>query len=320
MRILFITSTRIGDAVLSTGVLDHLVRSHPGSRVTVACGPDAAPLFGAVPGLERIITLEKMALSLHWLRLLAVCGFRFWDIVVDLRKAPVSYLLLRAKAYRMGRSREAVHRVIKLAEAIGRRDDPPAPTIWLGPSQKADAARLVPDGGPILAMGPTANWRAKTWRAQRFAELAARLTAADGILPGARIAIFGRDDERPSILQLAESIPAERRIDLVGRIDLLTVAACLARTSLYIGNDSGLMHIAAATCVPTLGLFGPSPEAMYAPWGAHCAVARTAVPYDRIFPSGFDHRGSDSLMDSLTVDMAEAEAKALWARVKGGAG
>ncbi len=65
MRILFITATRIGDAVLSTGLLDHLIGENPEARVTVACGPMAAPLFEAVPNLERILVLEKQAFSLH---------------------------------------------------------------------------------------------------------------------------------------------------------------------------------------------------------------------------------------------------------------
>ena len=50
MRILFITATRIGDAVLSTGLLAHLIEHHPEARITIACGPVAAPLFSAVPG------------------------------------------------------------------------------------------------------------------------------------------------------------------------------------------------------------------------------------------------------------------------------
>ena len=42
MRILFITSTRVGDAILSTGLLDHLITKHPGARITVACGSAAS--------------------------------------------------------------------------------------------------------------------------------------------------------------------------------------------------------------------------------------------------------------------------------------
>src|SRR4051812_47715695 len=59
LKLLFVTSTRIGDAVLSTGLLDHLVTRHPGIRVTVACGVATGPLFAAVPGLDRVIVLDK---------------------------------------------------------------------------------------------------------------------------------------------------------------------------------------------------------------------------------------------------------------------
>ena len=191
-----------------------------------------------------------------------------------------------------------------------------SPTLWLDAAAELEARKLIPAETPILALGPTANWRAKTWRPENFAALIERLTATDGILPGARVAVFGRDDERPMALRLIGDIPQERCIDLVGKLDLLTAYACLARCGFYVGNDSGLMHLAAASGVPTLGLFGPTQESLYAPWGTHTGIVRTKVPYAEIFPDEFDHRTSDSLMDSLTVDMAEIGARDLWHRCR----
>ena len=54
-------------------------------------------------------------------------------------------------------------------------------------------------------------------------------------------------------------------IDLVGRLSLPEIAAFLSRATLFVGNDSGLMHLAAAAGAPTLGLFGPTNAAEYAP-------------------------------------------------------
>lgn len=316
MRILFITSTRVGDAVLSTGVLRHLVETHPGARITVACGPAAASLFEAVPGLERLIVLDKMVWSLHWLRLWAFTVGHYWDLLVDLRNSSIYYTLPAKRRFRMGRSRDDAHRVVQLARVIGLEETPPSPYLWLGAAHQATARALIPDGGPVLALGPTANWLAKTWPADYFAELTARLTAPDGILPGARVAIFGRDDERPQALPLIDSIPPERRIDLVGHLDLSQVAACMARSAFYVGNDSGLMHVAAAVGVPTLGLFGPSREELYAPWGEKTAMVRTPESFSDIFPENFDHRNSGSLMRSLTVDMVDSAAGKLWLRAQ----
>jgi len=76
------------------------------------------------------------------------------------------------------------------------------------------------------------------------------------------------------------------------------------------------MHLAAASGIPTLGLFGPSPKELYAPWGELCDVATTNIPYEEIFPEDFDHRGSDTLMDSLSVEIAEHAARRLWDRAK----
>ena len=315
-KVLFVTASRIGDAVLSTGVLDHLIRTHSGARVTIACGPVAAPLFNCVPGLERLIILEKQPLSLHWLGLWAKCVGRYWDVVVDFRDAPLTYLLGRRRRLSVTRRNGPERQVERYASALSL-DRPPAPTLWIDDRIAERAANLIPGDSMVLAIGPTANWRAKTWRAKHFAELAGRLTGAGGILPDAKVALFGHESERPMVQELIDSIPHNQLIDLIGRIDLVTVYGCLQRCDFYVGNDSGLMHMAAASGTPTLGLFGPTRESRYGPWGQHTAVVRTTVPFEEIFPPEFDHANSGSLMDSLTVEMAEQGARELWSRAGG---
>jgi ADP-heptose:LPS heptosyltransferase len=166
----------------------------------------------------------------------------------------------------------------------------------------------------VLAIGPAANWRGKQWRAERFAELAARLTAPGGILPGARLAVMAAAHEREQAEPLLRRFPDA--LDLVGRLDLLTAASVLRRAALFVGNDTGLMHIAAAAGAPTLGLFGPSLEQQYGPWGERTGIARTTLSHAELTGApGFDHRTTGTLMDTLTVDMAEAAARRLWARI-----
>jgi heptosyltransferase III len=315
MRILFVTATRIGDAVLSTGLLSHLLERHRGARLTIAAGPAAAPLFEAVPGLERLLVVEKRRLSLHWLPLFARTATRRWDIVVDLRGSVLAWLLRTGERHVMAKGDPGEHRVRQLARLFGLAS-PPAPAVWTAARHERAADMLVPPGPPVLAIGPAANWRGKEWRGERFAELARRLTSGDGPLPGARLAVMAAAHERTQALPLLAAVPSGRIIDLVGATDLLTAAAVLRRSALFVGNDTGLMHLAAAAGAPTLGLFGPSPVEQYAPWGKCTAVAHTAASREALTGpgSGFDHRTTDTLMDSLSIDMAEAAARALWRR------
>jgi heptosyltransferase-3 len=311
MHILFVTATRIGDAVLSTGLLAYLIERHPGARLTIAAGPVAGPLFEAVPGLERLAVMEKRRWSLHWLPFYTAVVTRRWDLVVDLRGSALAWLLRSGERRVMAKGDEGEHRVRQLGRLFDL-DPPPSPCLWTTPHHDRAANALVPPGAPVLAIGPAANWRGKQWRAERFAELALRLTATDGPLPGMRVAVLAAHHEREQAEPLLRAIPRDRRIDLVGTVDLLTAAAVLRRSALFIGNDTGLMHIAAAAGAPTLGLFGPSPVNQYAPWGRHTAVVRSEQPPETMFGPGFDHRTTDTLMDGLSIEAAEAAANRLW--------
>lgn len=319
MRLLFITATRIGDAVLSTGLLGRLIEENPDARVTVAVGRLSAPLFAAVPGLERIVVIDKQPWNRHWLTLWRRAALQYWDTVVDLRGSAIAWLLPAGRRIVIGKRRPGRHRVEELGDLIAPLlkpgAAPPAPRLWLTQTAREKAADLLPDGPPVLAVAPAANWIGKTWPAERFAELALRLTAPDGILPGGRIAVVAAPHEvgqaRP-VLQAAGA----RGVDLVEGGDLLTAAACLERAAFFVGNDSGLMHLAAAAGTPTLGLFGPSSETRYRPWGPRASFVRTPESFEALTGApGFDFAASRCFMESLTVDAAEAEARRLWAWV-----
>jgi heptosyltransferase-3 len=304
VNLLFVTSTRIGDAVLSTGLLDHLIARHPGLRVTVACGAAAAPLFAALPGLERVVPMDKRSFLGHWVRLWLATVGRRWDLVVDLRGSALAWLLRAGTRHVWRKPAGDAHRVVQLAGVLGLAV-PPAPRVWLAPAHHAAARRLIPDGAPVLALGPTTSWPGKQWPLERFAALALRLTARDGPLADARIAVFAAPSERAAATKLLDRLPRARTIDAIDAGDLLTVAAALQRCALYVGNDSGLMHLAAASGVATLGLFGPSDDRHYAPWGAGNAVARTPLSFAALVAQRrADPAGVAELMDTLDVEAA----------------
>ncbi|HEY2134171.1 MAG TPA: glycosyltransferase family 9 protein, partial [Acetobacteraceae bacterium] len=268
MRILFITSNRIGDAVLSTGLLDHLIRTYPRARFTIACGPAAEGVFIRMPRLERLIVMEKQRFGLHWLPLWGAAVRHWWDLVVDIRASAIGWLVPARR--RVSMRRRPGHKTEQLAAILGL-DPAPLPVAWTAQADRDRAAQLLPDGAPIIALAPTANWTGKIWPAERFVALFHALQA--GALPNARVAVLGGPGEQELALAAPVLAALPGAINLCGLVSLPEAAACLARCALYIGNDSGLTHLAAATGTPTLSLFGPTPADEYAPAGRCVAVA-----------------------------------------------
>lgn len=316
MRVLFITSNRLGDAVLSTGLLAHLADTLPDARFTVACGPLPAPLFRGVPRLERIVPLAKRSFARHWIALWRACVGTRWDLVVDLRDSAVSRLVRSKRRFIHHRAAVRTHKVIELAAVLGLAE-PPEPRLWIDDAARAVAAGLLPgnDPAPLLAIGPTANWTGKEWPAERFAALARRLTDPGGPLAGARVAVLAAGAERLRAGPVLAAL-GDRAIDLTGRTDPITAAACLERADLYIGNDSGLMHIAAAAGTPTIGLFGPGYPETYGPWGGHCRIVVSAVPRDELVARSERLPDALDLMDGISIESVEAAAAGLLENIR----
>ncbi|WP_336080340.1 glycosyltransferase family 9 protein [Thalassospira sp. CH_XMU1448-2] len=311
MRLLFITSNRLGDAVLSTSVLRHYVETYPGVRVTVACGPVAAPIFQAVPNLDRIIEMPKQKRGGHWWKLWKSVVLNWWDVIVDLRGSATAYVLPGSKRVVLKGNDDSIHRVEQMARMIGLKKGL-YPKIWIDQKHRSRADDLLPGNRcKVLAIGPSANWGGKTWAAANFVDVIARLRSQDGILPDAHVLLVGAPNEREAAKPVIDALPEANRTVIFGDEDLLTVQACLERSDLYIGNDSGLMHMAAAAGIPTLGLFGPTREENYGPCGPLTAHVRTEMSYDEIWSSGATWRSHDSLMGTLSVDRVVDAASVL---------
>ncbi len=309
--ILFITSSRIGDAVLSSGLIKALADEVPNARFTIVAGPLTAPLFAHAPRLDRVITMEKRAFGGHWWGLWRRLRHRRWGLIVDLRGSAISNVLLRQKRAVHKSGGPIEHKVIEAARLLKLEADPPAPTLHTDAETEARAAALTRGEGPILAIGPATNWVGKTWPAERFAQTARALLGPGGPLEGGRLMLLGGADDRAAGAAVRGAVAKDRLIDLTGRIDLLTAFAVLKHARLYIGGDSGLMHLAAAAGTPTLGLFGPSDERLYAPWGTATRVVRGPRSFEDIRQRDphLDHAVCH-MMD-LSVPRVVAAAKAL---------
>jgi lipopolysaccharide export system permease protein len=310
LHVLYVTATRLGDAVLSTGAAARLGEN---ARVTVACGPVAADLFATLPGVARVLPLVKQRAAGHWRSLWRETVGTRWDLVVDLRNSPVSRLLRAGKRVAMGRADPTRHVVEQIGSALGLAE-PPAPRIELDAASRAEAAALVPeDGRPLLALAPGAASVGKRWPSARWPELAQRLTGDE--LRDARIVLLGAGTDAAITAQIAAALPGAT--DLADRTRPLVAAALLERASLYVGNDSGLTHLAAAIGCPTLALFGPGLPRRYRPWGDRAAYA---IAHDDPLRTTdlckVDDALATRLMEALSVDAAYAAARRLISKVQ----
>ncbi|CAN7211458.1 glycosyltransferase family 9 protein [Phenylobacterium sp. LjRoot219] len=312
--ILFITATNIGDAVLASGLIKRLADEIPNARFTIVAGPAAAPLFGFVPNLDELIVFAKQKDGSHWFDLWRKVRRRRWGLVVDLRGSAISRLVsTKRRAVHRKLVGEPIHKVMEAARVLKIEDQPAAPYIWTSPEVEAYAADLTAGQGPILAMAPAANWVGKTWPLERFSRVAMKLLGTGGPLQGGRLMVLGAPGDRKTTLGLKDCVPRHRFIDLAGQVDLVTSFACLKHARLFVGNDSGAMHLAAASGAPTLGLFGPSDDRRYAPWGPNARLVRGGRSFEEIMSGDPGSAQAVCHMMDLSVDRVYEAARALLA-------
>lgn len=261
---LFVTSNRLGDAVLTTGALYHLLETEPDVPITVICGHLSADIYAAIPGVERVIAISKRKRSLHWWDAFKQLKFRYWHRIVDYRGSPLSILPARHRHIWRGSSSN-IHKAIANAHVIGV--DHPLPPKIIAHNKEPEALSHLQQNDRILAIAPTANAEKKQWHHENYLALAKALTKETGILSGAKVAVLGAPGEEAQALPVVKGLPEDQVINLVGKTTPLQVAEILSRCKLFVGNDSGLMHTAVAVGIPTVGLFGVGQPAVYGPWG-----------------------------------------------------
>lgn len=305
MAILFITSNRIGDAVLSTGLLARLLEMYPDDGVVVAAGGPCAALFEATPRLIDIHAMTKQKRGGHWFDLWRSVSARRWRAVLDIRRSALPWTILAANRHGVPKPRDDEHRVESLSRALG--DAVLAPVLWTNDRHEHVAEALVGAIGRFAVIAPTANWIGKTWPAEKFADLGRRLT--DGQID--KVLIVGAESERHMATPLFDQL-GDVAVDGIG-IGLLETFAAIKRAAIFVGNDSGLMHIAAASGVPSVGLFGPSDDRHYAPWGTNGLVIRTPESLDElIHHPDYDYRNPGCMMENLNVATVEAAIRQRW--------
>lgn len=266
--ILVITLSNIGDAIMTTPVLEALHRRYPEAVIDLVADRRSSEIFTHCPYRGRIVFKEKRAGWRGTLQLVRTLRQTHYDLIVDLRTDGLAYLLRARRRFTKWQRREcgphAVEQHMGVIAALGDSGIP-ATRIWLTSQLEAEAAQRLEGlpGTRWLALGPGANWEPKIWPLTRFRDLAEKLqNDFDAIV------LLGGPNDAERCDFLSRTLPLET-LNLAGKTNLLQAAAVLARMQIFVGNDSGLGHIASAVGTPTLTLFGPGEPERYHPWGDH---------------------------------------------------
>ncbi len=304
MKVLFITSTRIGDAVLSTSVLNYIIKIHPSSSIYLATGEDPSSLFKDFQNVKKIYILKKKRFKFHWLELWYKTIFFKWDLVIDLRGSIICHLLYAKKKYIYKSNNNKYLHILDEFSSLLRVKRIDYPSISINKKNLFKAKRNSPKFKNAIAIGASANWPAKVWPAKKFAKLIKLLLKNNNFGKNATIVFFGSSKDIKDTKKILNSLKSKNIKNLCGRLNLLEVYAYIKQCKIFIGNDSGLMHIAASSGICTLGLFGPSLESRYAPKGKKAYFIRTKKSYKSLTENkNFDWNTKKNLMNSLSVSM-----------------
>ncbi len=250
----------LGDCVLTTPALGLLKAYRPDLRIRVVVEPRFAGVFEGHPDIEEISPevgrRVDMVLNLHggsrsmWMTLASGARFR---VGFGHHRYSWIYSHKIPRAQEILGDERPVHTAEHLASAM----------FWLGvPRTEIPRARLIageqPAYLPYVVMHPFGATVEKTWPRERFIEVAGRLQSA-GLEP---MILGGPGDDASAFAQF----------QVFRNAPLGDVKNLMSGASLFIGNDSGPAHIAAAFGVPVVALFGPSNPVTWAPWRAEARV------------------------------------------------
>ena len=295
-RVLIISSNRLGDAILSSGLNYYFKNKYKDSQITFVCGEVPHELFKYCKDIDVIISLKKRKYSFHWLILFIKIFFKSWEEVIDLRGSVISFFLFTKKRNIFKKNKfKTLHKVEEIStNIVGRLVEPKINILNYGFKNKFR-------GRKVICICPTANWTPKIWPEENFLSLIKKIIVLNKFKNHIFV-LIGPKEEEHKIKKLL-SIKNKKIFNMFGKFSLVEILFFLKECRLFIGNDSGLMHLAALAGVRTIGLFGPSSVEKYRPWGRNTFyISGKKSPEDLMGHKNFDFRQEDCLMRDLKVD------------------
>ncbi|HVF50917.1 MAG TPA: glycosyltransferase family 9 protein [Pyrinomonadaceae bacterium] len=307
-NILVIDFGQLGDVVLSLPALAAVRTKFPRARITVAVGRPAAPIVELAGVADETLAVDRVLLRdgpkplsvLRIMRLVKEVRRAKFDFVIDLHSLSETNLLgylsgARTRLFQPRptrsldflsnfRPRPPVEDLTK--HAIDRYLDVLAP-LSVGEVSRVPRLRPRPEDdraveellkkeraghdAPLVGIFAGAGHPSRRWPLERFVELARRMEAGDGV----RVVLFAGPEERTLVRQMRAAFP--RSTIVLDRLSITQLASAAARLAVFVSNDTGPMHIAAAVGTPVVMLLGHPTHKNYVPPGERHRVIHSAA-------------------------------------------
>jgi heptosyltransferase III len=320
-NILVIKLRYLGDVLLATPTLRALKAAYPMARLTALVNRGTDEILAANPDVDDIIPLERGTIIEQWRFAMAVRRRQF-DMVVDLTDGDRAAFLTRISGapVRIGFNAEqrwtgrcyttvvhgdaAAHRIERDLAALRPLNlsvTDTIPRLWLTREDESRAEEVIANlplraDQPLVVIQPGARYWFKAWPSERFAELADRLTEQFRCQ-----ILVGGSQQEVELTQLVVKQAKSQLTTIAGLLDIRALAAVLKRSALFVGNDSGVMHIATAVGTPVVALFGPSNPTEWGPRGGPAEVIYKGLDC-RVCFHPTCQRGEQNCMKLITVD------------------
>lgn len=303
IRRLLVRSTNwIGDVVMISPALAALRRRFPSARIEIVALPHLAECFAGNPAIDEVVPFDRRGAdrgASGLLRLARELRARRYDAAVLFPKAIGAALLARLSGIpiRIGLAADRrawllTHAVplpgdteprhhldlfLDVARAAGCDVSDRTPFFPVLPAASARAEAILKERGAgrfqsLIGLHVGASKKPRAWHLDRFAEAAGRVAKGRG----AGVLLLGGGGDVAEMARVAERL-GPLAIDACGRTTIQEMAALLARCRLFLGNDSGPMHLAGALGVPVVAIFGPGDPARTAPVVASRGAAGRSV-------------------------------------------
>jgi heptosyltransferase II len=300
-KILVMRYRFIGDTVLTIPFLRNLRHAEPQAYIAWMVAPGSADVVKGIPYVNEMIywdpvTIHADSRGTHRTLFSKIVFLKYlrhyhFDKVYILKRSLSSAIIawLSGAPKRIGFDTEGrglllttkvpyrhdqheVKNFLDVLKADGINVEDDFLEIWTSPVEMENIARVLADAGvnPVNRLAIIHPFSAVTqrgWPLENFAELAARFKK-DGNF---RTIILGGPKDVEAFAEVKYMF-ADNVIDLVGKCNLRDTIALLMRCALFVGNDSGIMHLAAAAGTPLVALFGPQSPVKFGPWSTRAKV------------------------------------------------